>query len=652
MASRTTTMALLALLAAGAAGAQGIEAGAVLAADDFERFEQRTAAIGTLPQGGQAWRKLVAAADGSERDELVRGEKGQIWIGYSSGTVNAPAVFVEGLRIADGVIELTVGPSTMGERPHSAVISYRAAEGEAVRAHAPGAYHVWLVQDWAGSRDLELRYGDRLLAAADLADTHDPTASYRVTVAFSGDRHVVTVDGRTLIDFWEWEPGRAGAGLVGFGAWYSQGYFDDFAVREAGPPGEPVYDTSTGRIPPLLYQRRPFLPLGTYDLPGAEDIEEFLQSGGNCVIVPTFDEKLPTDERLAQVRAAAQWGAQYGVAMVYHPRIDFYSYEGEQAIPTRPEEIPSKIALINEMLAVTADHPNTLGYWTFDEPENALYKAYGQWEQRKDVGLAQWITEGMRWTYEAFKTGDPDAYIMPTIAWWTTYEGLAPLYDVNVPNTYQGGEEIYQVVYDCRCAADAIRATDAHSFIFMPAIYDTPGWYLHSRPEMRYSFIAPFTQGAMGILGWRLGRASMEYRRAVIYPVMREVNRLVPWLLGEWHDSLVTSDHDTATADYLRELPVRVRLVPGEEDGETVRVEEDAVPDCSHCLRRAADGTWLLIAVSNRREPMTVTFTLDITNLPEKALDLIDWREANLANGQITEQFEPFGVRAWRIVPD
>ena len=72
----------------------------------------------------------------------------------------------------------------------------------------------------------------------------------------------------------------------------------------------------------------------------------------------------------------------------------------------------------------------------------------------------------------------------------------------------------------------------------------------------------------------------------------------------------------------------------------------------SHCLRRAADGAWLLIAVSNRREPMTVTFTLDITNLPEKALDLIDWREANLANGQITEQFEPFGVRAWRIVPD
>jgi len=652
MTMRMTRMVLLALLAAGAAQAQPIESGAVLAADDFERFGEATPEIGTLPEGGQAWAKLVTAPDGTVMDNLVRGNSGQLWIGYSSGTVNAFAVRVGGLSIAAGVVELTVGPSTMGERPHTAVISYRARDEGAVRPGADDAYHVWLVQDWAGSRDLELRYGAALLAAADIADAHDPTASYRVEVAFSGDRHIVTVDGRVLIDFWEWQPDRAEGGFVGFGAWYSQGFFDDFVVRAAGPPGEPLYDTSTGRIPPLLYQGRPFLPLGTYDLPRAEDTGEFLEAGGNCVIAPTFDPNLPSEERLAQVRELTQWGADHGVALVYFPRIDFYSHEGEQAIPTRPEEIPVRLALIDEMLSVTAEHPNTLGYWTFDEPENALYKAYGQWEQRRDVGLAQWMAEGMRWTYEAFKAGDPDAWVMPTIAWWTTYEGLAPLYDVNVPNTYQAGEEIYQVVYDCMRAADAIRATDARSFVFMPAVYDTAEWYLHSRPEMRYSFIAPFTQGAMGILGWRLGRASLEYRRAVIYPIMREVSRLVPWLLGEWHDDLVTSDRDFATADYLQELPARVRLVPGEEDGETVRLEEDAVPDCAHCLRRAADNTWLLLAVSNRREPMTVSFTLDIPGLPGTALDLIDWREVNLEDGQITEEFEPFGVRAWRIVPD
>jgi len=144
----------------------------------------------------------------------------------------------------------------------------------------------------------------------------------------------------------------------------------------------------------------------------------------------------------------------------------------------------------------------------------------------------------------------------------------------------------------------------------------------------------------------------MDYRRAVIYPVMREVTRLMPWLYGEWHDGLVTSDHDTATAEYLTELPTRVRLVADEEDGEMTRVEGEAVPDVSHCLRRAADNTWLLLAVSNRREPVTVTFTLDIEGLPEKSLDLIQWREVNIADGTIMDEMEPFAVRAWRIVPE
>ncbi len=650
---RLPAILLVAAATSGIAHAQPIEAGPVLVADDFQRFGEMTTEIGALPVGGQAWAKAVTAPDGTVMDTLVRGMNQQLWIGYASGTVNRPVVWPDGLRVADGVIELTVGPSTMGERPHTAVISYRARDEGAVRPGADGAYHVWLVQDWSGSRDLELRYGNRLLAAADIADVHDPTASYRVQVAFSGDHHLVTVDDHLLIDFWEWRPDRAQAGLLGFGAWYSQGLFDDFVVRAAGPPGEPVYDTSSGRILPLIYQGRPFVPVGVYDRPGEEDIGDFLEAGGNCVIAPTFSESLPREVRLAQVREVAQWGADHGIAIAYFPGIDFYSHDGEQAIPTRPEEIPARLALINELLSVTAEHPNTLGYWTFDEPENVTYKAYREWDQRRDIGLAQWLAEGMRWTFEAFKSGDPDAYVMPTIAWWTTYKGLAPLYDVNVPNTYRMGDESYMVVYDCALAADAIRATDARSFVFMPAIYDhMEGWRAHSRPKMRYSFIAPFTQGAMGILGWRLGRASMDYRRAVIYPSLREVSRLVPWLLGEWHDDLVTSDRDSATADYLQELPVRVRMVPGEEDAETVRVEEDAVPDCSHCLRRAADNTWLLIAVSNRREPMTVTFTLDLPSLPEKALDLIDWREVNIENGQITEQFEPFGVRTWRIVPD
>lgn len=651
---RSAVAGAIILAVAGCAAAQDGAARDLPAADSFDRFGEATTDLGALPTGGQAWAKAVTAPDGTVMEQLARGMDGRIWIGYASGRVNSPGVWVEGLRVANGVVELTVGPSTMEGRPHTAVITYRAPDGPtAASAHGEGAYHLWLVNDWSGSRDVVLYRGRERLAAADLADEHARDASYRLRIVFSGSHHEVSMDGEPLIDFYDWHAGREGAGFVGFGGFYSQGYFDDFRLSAAEPPGEPSFDTSGGRIPPLVYQGRPVWPLGTYDRPRDEDVGEFMEAGGNCVIEPTFSPEAPREERLEDVREAAAWGAEHGIAMVYFPRIDFYSHEDDRTIPTRPEEIPEKIALIEEMLSVTADHPNTLGYWTFDEPENHLYRSYEAYEQEKDAGLARWMSEAMGWTYEAFKSHDPDAYVMPTIAWWTTYEGLAPLYDVNVPNTYQGGEEIYQVLYDCVRAADAIRATDAHSFVFMPAVYDSAEWYLHSRREMRYSFMAPVTRGAMGILGWRLGRASMQYRRAVVYPVMREVRRLMPWLLGEWHDEKMTSDHDAATADYLQELPERVRLVPGEEDAGLVEVAEDAVPDCAHCLRRAADNTWLLIAVSNRREPMDVTFTLSgIDGLPETALDMIDWDEVPIEDGTISDRFEPFAVRAYRIVPE
>jgi len=53
-----------------------------------------------------------------------------------------------------------------------------------------------------------------------------------------------------------------------------------------------------------------------------------------------------------------------------------------------------------------------------------------------------------------------------------------------------------------------------------------------------------------------------------------------------------------------------------------VRVVEVAgVSDCSHCLRRRPDNTHLLATVNNRREPLTVTFTLQgLGDLPETRL--------------------------------
>jgi len=651
------------LLSIAAAGGQDIREGALLLADDFDRFTDPTTELGALPQGGNVWGRRVGIRDGQPLDNLVQGQAGQLRIGYSSA--NRPqdcGVYVDGFQVAEGVISLTVGPSHMSDRAHTACLSYRASDPQAAAGgYQPGAYHVELRPDWSGSRDVVLRYGTELLAAGNLADERSPDASHEVRVAFCGYRHQVWVDGQNVIDYWEHKTGRNAAGHLGFGGYYSIGPFDDFRLSEAIPGRKaPGADPSGNRMGPLVLQGRPVFVLGTFEPPGDDDLAEWLEAGGNTTLVHVMGATLSRDERVAQLREWGEWGAQHRVGMVYHPTFPLFSAENGKTIPTRPEEIGGKTELLREMLSVTADDPWTLGYWTFDEIENHLYQAYGEWEKKRDRGLADWIAETMKWTYDVLKPGDPDGYVMPTIAWWSTYEGLAPLYDVNVPNTYptRVADEalagaLYEVLYDAVCAADAVRATGRSGFVFMPGIFDNidPPWRTPTRRELRYCYFAPLTQGAMGLLPWRLGRCSLQYRRAVVYPTMREVKRLVPWLLGECQDGKVSSDRDEATAPYLQEFPARVRLVADEEAAE--RVEVSAVPDCSYCLRRRPSNSYLLLAVSNRKEPMEVTFTLtDIPGVPAEALELIDYRRVPIEDGRLADTFQPFDVRAYIIDPE
>ncbi|MFO7946503.1 MAG: hypothetical protein R6V19_06805 [Armatimonadota bacterium] len=627
-----------------------INSGRLIMADDFDRFAERTTEIGSLQMGEYEWGKRLPVRDG-EKMELVRGQDGKLWIGYSSGNPpHDPGVWVQDFTIDDAVIFLTVGRSTMS-RNHRAGLSYRAQTPEAAAGGwQPRAYHVEVAPDWSGSRDIILRYGAQRLAVGNVADELTADDSHRLRVAFAGAHHQVSVDGEMVIDYWEYEGGRENEGYIGFGGYYSQGFFDDFEIDGAIAQETPDFGTQSGRIPPLVYQGRPIFVLGTYGQPGEEDLWEWKNAGCNTVIVPTFGRGKSTGERVQELREDAEWGATNDVAMVYYPRVEYFGHDEKQAVPPDEKTIAEAKAHIEQLLSFTAEHPNTLGYWTVDEIENQLYKAYGQWEEKKDLGLSEWIVQHMKWMYDAYHEGDPDAYVMPTIAWWTTYEALAPIYDVNVPNTYAQGEDLFKITYDAICAADAIRTTDAHSFVFMPACYDTKDWPHRSRSELRYSFFAPIINGAMGLLPWRLGRASMPYRRAVIYPIMREVNRCVPWLLGEWHNEKVASTRHATTAEYLKELPKRVKIKPGEEDDETVRV--DCVPDVSHCLRRRPDNTYLLLAASNLREPAQVTFTIsDIPDLPEEAWEMIDYGPVPMKDGKITDTFEPFGVRAYRITP-
>lgn len=654
------SLVLGALLQACLSYSQQIDVGPVLVADAFDRFTTATEDLGALPGEPYAWKKRLPTADGRELSGIVTGTDGAVMVRYSSP--NAPqdtGVWLAGFMVADAAVEVLVGPSAMPDRCHTAYLSYRAPSGDAAAGgRQPGAYHVELAGDWSGTRDVKLCFGGEPLASADIGTHRDPQASHRLKVAFAANRHMVWVDGALSIEYWEAEDGRQGPGLVGFGGFYSAGAFDDFTVSKAtlqtplAPDNPPP-----GRFAPLVFQGRPFFALGTFDRPGEADVAEWLAAGCNTAIVAAPDPASAPDAWQQDLRSTADWMADNHVAGVYYPLVELFSESDGQATMTRPEEIPDKAQRLRQILGVTAQHPQTLGYWPFDEPENAVYKAFSVGGKRGDADLAHWIAQGMRWTYDTLKAADPDAYVMPTIAWWTTYRDIAPLYDVNVPNEYPTHEEdealtgpLYNVVYDAALAADAVEATGRKGFIYMPGIFDNIGkpWRAATVRELRYTCFAPLTQGAVGLLPWRLGRCSAEYRKAAVYPVLAQVGRLLPWLTGTWVEGAVTSDHDEATVEYLRKFPSRIRTVADEEDAPTIEVA--GVPDCSHMMRRRPSGSYLLLAVNNRKEAIRVTFTIGgVSPLPAAAHEALDFRRVPIAGGRLSDELEPFGVRAYII---
>ena len=130
---------------------------------------------------------------------------------------------------------------------------------------------------------------------------------------------------------------------------------------------------------------------------------------------------------------------------------------------------------------------------------------------------------------------------------------------------------------------------------------------------------------------------------------MSELDEMKNYFLGEWHDEKVFSDHDTASVEYLRKFKEYVTELEGSEDGK-VMAAKALVPDVSYCLRRdPATGKYLLLAVNNRKEAVTVTFRVDLDNLPRAAKCAIDRHQVRIKNGRFTDKFEPFDVHAYII---
>ena len=648
-----------------AGDARGNENDAVLVSDNFDRFTQSTPDLGAMSDGTHRWFKRVPVKDGKPMAGLVFGQDGTLFVAYSSpDSPRDTGISAADFTVSDAAIHLTVGPSAMRGRNHTAHISYRAPDVEsAASARQPDTYHVELAENWKKEKDVCLYYGATLLASADVAADRGEKDTHEVRAVFAGDRHEVWIDRKNVITFEDRIPGRDDAGYVGFGGTYSIGSFDNFQVRRVALTAKQKA-ARAARVPSLRFQGKRIFVIGTFDPPlrrnstiAEEELPVWVDAGVNTVI--HYVPKPHTSEKeWEKWKRSVNVYRKYNVGIVYCP-YSLYGKQGNRTVMPGAEDIPGKVAYLKKMLAFTAAHPQTFGYYTFDEPENVLYTQYKDWKEKKDRGLAEWIAGGLRWTYDTLKAGDPDAYVMPCIAWWTTYKDLAPLYDVNLANEYPTRVKfpplqapLYNVVYDAAMAVEAVRATDRAGVIYMPNMMNIEAepYRPATLREERYLCFAPITQGAMGIWGYKLARTTPEYRQAVAYPVLREIKRFVPWFLGAQCDERVKSNRDTATADYLKEFPLRVRTVWGEEKVESVKVP--GVPDCSYILRYGPGNSYLLLAVSNRKEPMKdVTFALDIEKLPAFAMETLEWRKVKIESNRIRDDFGPFDVRAYVIRP-
>ena len=646
--------------------------------DDFVRFkEQRVIELGVMSDGVHKWVKRVPKEGDELREDLIYGSSGRLYIGYRSGLpICDTGVAVKDFKIKDGVIELKIGPSTMKGRTNGAYINYRGETiDSAAGAKVEGAFHVGLttnVEDWKKEKDITLFYGTKELASGNFADEINPEIEHTLTVLFEKNQHIVWFDGKKVIEFVDRDPTRDREGYIGFGGYYTCGYFNEFSVynnieeynKGKKEVKEAYVKPIVQPIKPITFQNKPLFLIATYSTPDDEkEWEEYSKvvtvAQYHAVNIDEFKDSEKKEKAIKKIKEFITRCEKYNIPMMWYVWGEFSTTK----LLTTPEEISSVQELFGEFLDIVKDHPLNLGYYWGDEPENQFYQEYAklkgvkEWKQEYDKGFAVWLADKFKWVYDTIKTKDPDAYVFCLPGWWTTYKDLWPVYDVLMANEYPQNAPVspltgnlYVIIEDASYAAEAIRANGRTTFVYMPSIYEIiknhrPGTY----KEQRYCMFAPITQGAMGLNGWCLYRTTKEYRERVIYPTLREVKSFIPWYLGEWQDDKVSSDHDIATKDYLKKFPPVVKEIIADKGATITKL--DRVPDCSHILRyNSSDNSYLLLAVNNCKEPIEVTFTFkDIPNLPGECWEKLEYYKVLIKDNQMKDTFQPYDVHAYII---
>ena len=432
-------------------------------------------------------------------------------------------------------------------------------------------------------------------------------------------------------------------------------------------------------IPPVKFQGKDFFPLGVYDLarsnaPGHRRLGDVDPVLYDCGVNAAFfghlsmpgNKQYPGYSHIAKAFERAKKDPRFAnIALIINFEADVMcvldeTLKGKASRNYRPlnaEEIEARKAFLAEAFQYLAKQPNVIGY-SFDEPENTFTNYFKTVAPNADLNnrIGYALQEYLGWLYPLIRENHPGALALPIIAWWGTYKDVAPLYDVLIANQYPRSDDksefaagLYEVSYDAARAVTAARvAGGGRSVIYMPPAFDRLNnkWNYATRKEMRYMYFAPITRGVMGLIGWRLNRCSQEYRDTVVYPTLKEISRFKEFYLGSWHDELVSSNRDTATADYLKKFAVRDELLTDVTVGNKVEVY-DFVPDVSYCLRKRNDGTYMLLVVNNRREAQSVELTVDLPDMPAEVNEALNDRAVKVENNVIKDQLDPFGVHIY-----
>jgi hypothetical protein len=420
------------------------------------------------------------------------------------------------------------------------------------------------------------------------------------------------------------------------------------ATATTSGPGQPLR--------PLMRNGKPFFPIGSLNFPmlkmhhkhGSWDAKILRAIGWNTVLAVGASE----GKDQSKMRDQLDRFHREGMAVILNlaPYVGKLCKEGmgPEGWAKNPEVKEQLKQRLGKVIDAVKDHPAILGYYTFDEPENHFYRHplfKQQREAQQEAGqapnLGQFISSQVGWVKQTIRKHDsnPEHYVFAVIAWWDHYDKLSEaVVDVNLPNQYSTAKGVGefggvsdQILYDAHQAAAAARAYNGLGYVYMPfgCNYIGKPWRAPTQREFRYSVFAPMTEGAMGCVYWAAYRSRGPFVPQTILPVLSELAEFVPYWLGQWHDEALT-------------LEPNLKIVRDRYE----------VPALSGCVRKAPDGSFLVLVVNNLERPIHALVKLDLPNLPPTAHDSLraDTPIA-IENKTLELPMGPLGVSAVVIKP-